>query len=117
MDAESEGPGSAQNMSNTTPVPFRIVSVVTGPGSGSETMLSPSSKKGDLTSPLSGPEEPGPENTDVDPDPDSLVPTLTAFSRGGDVDIETMQRRIDLLLAENARLAGIPPPSYSGLES
>ncbi|KAF5380254.1 hypothetical protein D9757_008197 [Collybiopsis confluens] len=42
------------------------------------------------------------------------LPTATFEPDGTIRDIASMQRRIDLLLLENARLAGTPPPSYPG---
>ncbi|KIK69228.1 hypothetical protein GYMLUDRAFT_35297 [Collybiopsis luxurians FD-317 M1] len=128
FDTESSGRRTSGMM---IPVPFNASS----PEPSTEKICSPSLLPGRFSARgASSPPTPSNDsNPSNDPNPNTLnnseqtegvvtgfsegntVSTMTFPDSGGDMqDIAAMQRRIALLLAENAHLAGLPPPSYPG---
>ncbi|KAF9063530.1 hypothetical protein BDP27DRAFT_1367932 [Rhodocollybia butyracea] len=111
-----------RRLATLTPVPFTAVSGT--PVSGSALMLSPESRKNsNLKAELQHPIDASgtvifEERLGGDERMRESVVPVISFEYDLELepmDIMTMRRRIDLLLAENARLTGsIPPPSYPG---
>ncbi|KAF9063532.1 hypothetical protein BDP27DRAFT_1405751 [Rhodocollybia butyracea] len=105
-----------------TPLPFTAVSPVSVPGSAlihSPEPRNNSNPKSDLQHPLGG----GTvifEELRLGRDErrgEGMVSPISFVSELEMMDVMTMQRRIELLLAENAWLTSIPPPSYPGSDT